>query len=97
MQKAALPYFNRACRINGTAPRPSNGTQPLCEPFSWTGRRRMSDCLQEASNSSHTLCVSAAVACRELRWAGRLVWHERRPPPERAGRRRRPSLALAIS
>lgn len=59
LQTGALPYYGHACRTNSSGLLQPNGTVPLCEPFSVTGRRRMSDCLLEAANLPYTLCVSA--------------------------------------
>lgn len=52
LQRAALPYYSAPCRT-GTR---EVGTQPLCQPFTWTGRQALSGCLLEAVNATNQMC-----------------------------------------
>ena len=64
VQFTHLPFYDSPCRTSGIATlRQPKGTQPQCQPFSFTGRRRMSNCMAEAARLQDTLCVSALLGC----------------------------------
>ena len=54
LQRTALPYFDRPCKICG-APA---GNMPRCQVFTFTGRQKLSDSLTESANGAFDLCYS---------------------------------------